>query len=399
MKTRCSICVALLGLVVPSSNAFQLSKRVHYKDSIPTTYLLEMVAFKSFCKSKLSASKEAAEDASTVVSSEVSTSSKGITSFTSPPTRLFIEDTDAYGVMYNANYIRSYERALHQFSYDYRQQNGYRNNDNVEEGGILSYSDFIMTQVTSHKFKASPMLGSEFVISAQKIDNTEPISKSDDENAALFGLSETWSLEMNEYNNKEEEEEEASELNVSSSKVYNTAVVTITRPPRVSPLYHQSSSLEKVKFDPSSRRIENTFQLQRDEFDSHSEGILPIQTVLKLFERSRTLGLGGPQILRQMQEENNILWVVTSVDDLKVNVGAKLESGQSVNVISRAEMKRNGMILEFQQMIEIPPNEAEAEAIVAARGVVTLFAIDRLKGRPTSKIPDLVRALLEEKTN
>lgn len=31
---------------------------------------------------------------------------------------VYIEDTDAYGVMYNSNYLRAYERALFTYSID-----------------------------------------------------------------------------------------------------------------------------------------------------------------------------------------------------------------------------------------------------------------------------------------
>ena len=39
------------------------------------------------------------------------------TTFHSPSFHVYIEDTDAYGVMYNANYLRAYERALHTVSF------------------------------------------------------------------------------------------------------------------------------------------------------------------------------------------------------------------------------------------------------------------------------------------
>ena len=63
--------------------------------------------------------------------------------FRTNPTPLYLEDTDAYGVMFNANYMKFYERALQTqlpFSSSSPKQN------------------FIIKQVTKHKFKRAVTL-------------------------------------------------------------------------------------------------------------------------------------------------------------------------------------------------------------------------------------------------
>mmetsp|Transcript_16786 Transcript_16786/g.24469 ORF Transcript_16786/g.24469 Transcript_16786/m.24469 type:complete len:158 (+) Transcript_16786:3-476(+) len=147
--------------------------------------------------------------------------------------------------------------------------------------------------------------------------------------------------------------------------------------------------------------IDFSFSLNRDEFDAHMPGSITVHTALKLFERSRSNYLGGPDKLRQMQEEDGLLWVVTSVDDMQIySHKKKLKPGQSVNVKSTFETKRRGMIIECRQRIETPENVGyEKGGTLIAEGVISLCAIDRKRGRPMSKVPDHVRAIIERNTD
>ena len=125
-------------------------------------------------------------------------------------------------------------------------------------------------------------------------------------------------------------------------------------------------------------------------------------------------------MLKQMQEEYNLLWVVTSIDDLVIfpyfgndevngngndngnGKGARnamVKPGMQVMVRSFVKAKRRGMILECQQEVVTATATAnvfgnEKEEVILARGVVTICAIDSVKGRPTSNIPQYVRDLL-----
>ena len=334
-----------------------------------------------------------------------------LTSFISQPMQLFIEDTDAYGVKYNANYIRSYERALHQFHCNFNAQLIDESNDaDADIGVLLSHSDFYLTGVTLHKFKASPALGSPYVITAKQI---APMAMPDSYNMDTDEQVEYWSLEMLEYQHEQEL--------LQKPKVYNTAIVTISQP-NAPPTTGSNPSSTRTTTKPiqpfpvANENNENlpkhksqlsAFTLYRDEFDFHMPGVIPIKTALNLFERSRSNSLGGPAKLRQMQEEDNILWVVTSIDDLQIDVRNLVQPGQEVRVRSHFAIKRKGMIIECRQEVLVinTPSRRKCEdkdyeemgddVVVLAQGVVTLCAIDSIKGRPTSNIPDRVRALLE----
>eukprot|EP00554_Chaetoceros_debilis_P002807 CAMPEP_0194090156 /NCGR_PEP_ID=MMETSP0149-20130528/37703_1 /TAXON_ID=122233 /ORGANISM="Chaetoceros debilis, Strain MM31A-1" /LENGTH=385 /DNA_ID=CAMNT_0038774307 /DNA_START=170 /DNA_END=1330 /DNA_ORIENTATION=- len=337
--------------------------------------------------------KESSEHDNNNISTS-STTTPPLSSFISEPFRLWIEDTDAYGVKFNANYIRSYERALYQFAHKHRQLNNW--DSSSQQGGVLiQYPDFYLTKVTNHKFRISPGLGEEFVITGERIeerglDGTSG-STEDDESTET----ETWSLEMLNYT----EEDSSSEKVKTSPLKYNNAVVTIAAPKKIdasSKTFIESFIHDDDMDDPSLTILDSQyFALHRDEFDLHMPGIVPIRTALTLFERSRSTFIGGPDALRRMQEDDNLLWVVTSVDDMAVNtspgINADILPGTCVRVDSVFELKRKGMIIECKQ--QIVTGSVKDSEVVISQGIVTLCAIDSVKKRPT-KIPEHVRDTL-----
>ncbi|GFH56851.1 hypothetical protein CTEN210_13327 [Chaetoceros tenuissimus] len=303
--------------------------------------------------------------------------------FISEPMRLYIEDTDAYGVKYNGNYIRSYERALFQF---YQNING--NHDIDFANDLVNDEHFTLRKVTQHKFKSSPKLGAAYCIHGTLLKTCRETRE------------EVWSLEMikqwDDEDNQNEEEERKEPI------VYNTAVVTIVPTKHTEGLMVYSPKAEYHDVTPT---FQDEFTIHRDEFDIHLSNSIPIQTVLNLFERQRTNGLGGPDVLQKMQDEHNILWVVTSIDDLQIFHDTSedlLKPGVKAIVRSYVDVKRRGMILDFHQQVVVKDKgdrestEVESEFVVA-EGRVTICAIDSEKKRPTSKIPTYVQELFEKR--
>ena len=118
----------------------------------------------------------------------------------SHPVQLFIEDTDAYQVKYNGNYIRSYERALFQIAEEVK---------HIVKSSVLSDENFVLLGVTKHKFKSSPRLGDKFQVLAKRLENT-------------CDNTEEWQLEMIRYQNDSSD-------TYTSRSVFNTATVTIAK--------------------------------------------------------------------------------------------------------------------------------------------------------------------------
>ena len=320
-------------------------------------------------------SEEKAEITNTTTDKEYKNKVNKNIEFVSEPMRLYIEDTDAYGVKYNGNYIRSYERALFQF---YQNINGNHQLDFVND--VINDQHFTLRKVTQHKFKSSPKLGAAYCIHGTLLKTCRETRE------------EVWSLEMieqwNDKDNPKEDEHRKKPI------VYNTAVVTIVPTKSTSDLNVYSPKAEYHHVAPT---FQDEFTIHRDEFDIHLSNSIPIQTVLNLFERQRTNGLGGPDILQKMQDEHNILWVVTSIDDLHIfhdASGDLLKPGVKAIVRSYVDVKRRGMILDFHQEVVVKDDESE---FVVAEGRVTICSIDSEKKRPTSKIPAYVQELFEKK--
>lgn len=313
--------------------------------------------------------------------------------FTSPEMKVFIEETDAYGVVYNANYLRIYDRALHMISISQRDIIDGPSPSAEESPSVLDHEGWSIVEVTQQKFKSSPPLGGVFVV------NGKLKSRSDNKR------SEVWDLQIQSPSNSGNDEAEQAAV-----VVYNTATLTIARPDLSSTCIPKP---DPFPTEPDVLENEYSFMLYRDEFDTHLPTHLPLRNVLNLFERARSNGLGGPDALRRMQQEDEILWVVTSIDSCSlVNLGyndgdqksglVKVESrpGQTVTVKTDVVVKRRGMILEFRQTLFLPPSKQSGDKTLGrrrrlAQAVVTIMALNARTRRPTSKLPEWVMELVQ----
>jgi acyl-CoA thioesterase FadM len=322
-------------------------------------------------------------------------------SFTTPPMQVYIEDTDAYGIMYNSNYLRSFDRALHVTTTQYNTTNKQRDaNRSIRISE--QHEGWSIVSVGKQRFGASPRLGEDFVIEG----TLQRMNEDDSE--------EVWDMEMKSLDGK---------------TVYNWVKdVTIQvmeqqakdnddhdeHPSRPTQALH--SSLEDIsQFDmdsikPNFMCKEDYFTVYRDEIDAHWQGHLPLRNVLNLFERSRTNALGGPDGLRRMQEddENAVVVVVTGVSDLTlIDEGTMLIPGQVVAVETAMVVKRRGMVVECYQTLRSTPGssdvgdsagkdkEADCSTARLAQGKVTLMMLDAKTRRPTTKLPGWARELLQ----
>lgn len=254
--------------------------------------------------------------------------------FTSNPLPVFIEDTDAYGVVYNGNYLRFYDRALQQSS-------------------LRCCTDrHVMTAVGNQKFRSSPALGDEYVIEGTLQD----LSSSDRQ---------VWNLVMK---------------SVDGTVVYHSAddvVVTSTDHP-------EWLDATMPAFDTASHLLGATdsFVAYRDEFDPSMRSHLPLTSVLNHFERPRTNVYGGPKELRRLQEEDGIVVVVTAIRDL-VLLPHATESliGDVVTVSTVYDIRKGGMRMDLFQTMYTSTGER------LAQGIVTLYSLNKETFRPTSKLP------------
>lgn len=258
--------------------------------------------------------------------------------------QVFIEDTDAYGVVYNTNYVRAYERALHWFG-----------ESSPVASELLRKQDWSTVKVEKQRFKKSHALGGDFVVTGTRKSHSPTL--------------EVWELEM---------------ANQESGTIYNSAVITIgTELPSPPPL----------NYDEALSPMASNFLLYRDEFDINLHGRLPLRNVMNPFERSRSNSLGGPDALRKLQEEDGLIIVVTSVDEAALihNDAVRCRPGSTVTVTTVFQVKRRGMIRCLHTMWA---DDDSGVPHRVAQAVVVLMILDAATRKPTSAIPDWLKEKL-----
>ncbi|KAL7457044.1 hypothetical protein ACHAWC_008529 [Mediolabrus comicus] len=302
--------------------------------------------------------------------------------------------------MYNGNYLRAYERAL---------SNLFRSSSS-SDGTSYDRHRRIITHVTNQKFRSSPALGEEFVIRGDLIVDAD---KDGDNNV---NIAQTWRLQMVTKNNKSDDDD--ADDDDDDWIVHNSAQLTLSRPTSsvvgISSYSSTSTSSKKM-------RVEEIHRAYYDELDSHYYPVtdeyeyhVPLRSAMNYFERSRTNVLGGPDKLARMQNEDDILWVVTSVDngelmfdsivvvgeetDLNINEGDiilsddwDLTPGRDVIVDTDIIIKRRGMIVEFHHrlLMDVKLNNSGEKNIrrLLAQATITIMAIKGSTYRPISKLP------------
>jgi len=314
--------------------------------------------------------------------------------------KVYIEDTDAYGILYNANYLKFYDRALHRTSYE----NDCDNDDNHDNNDdVLQHEGWSIVGVQSVRYKQSPPLGGSFVVTGERVQNVE-----DGDSSVKM---ETWNLAM---------------TSVDGATVYNTAEgLQIARPPsshdaaesstsgswlpRTKPILRASnvsaaSTAEQPTTTAASKSSSSfssawtdVFSTYRDEFDPHLTTHMPLTKLLNMWERARSNMLGGPDALRRLQHDDQTLLVVTSNQDLALMAPSPeddtatsanhqlplIRPGQSVTVETVAILKRRGTVVECHQSAF-----SSATGACLGQGVTTILAIDADTKRPVRSLPD-----------
>jgi acyl-CoA thioesterase FadM len=282
---------------------------------------------------------------------------KDVISFTSPVMKVFIEDTDAYGIMYNGNYLRSYDRALHMSTVNDHMKR--TSSDRV----TTQHEGWSIVSIGYQKFSSSPALGGDFIVQGTLTESSEDL--------------EIWDMQM---------------TSPKGDKVYNSIKDLKIAKPKNSGNIFSLQHIEPFSFHDyeTSEGTTNTFTVYRDEIDAHWTGHIPLRGVLNLCERARSNLLGGPSDLQKLQKEDGILVVVTSIEDCSlIDENTFVHPGQSISVETSFVIKRKGMIVECYQTLKSDNHDSRL-----AQGKITLMMINDSTRRPTSKLPEWVKQKL-----
>ena len=326
-------------------------------------------------------------------------------SFVSEPQHVYIEDTDAYGIVLNSNYIKFYERALMMMT--------------MAKTTTTMTSMIMMVGFKQQKFRSSPKLGDEYVIRGKY-----NCLKSDSDDGENNG---TWDLEM---------------TNVDGSIVYNTlsGAVLWSIPDSEDSSSDDIIENNKQQYKPSPpSRIPSVynFTVWKDELDfvvatgttpPLPRYVLPLHSSLNFFERPRSNLIGGPDQLKKLQDEDGVVVVVTSIEDCchdmtnmigrhdcdcdggrdqtpssqSSSSSSSLYPGRQILVETLYDVKRNGMIVDCYQTVLSPTNgggddsdddddDDDDTLLILTQGKVTVMMIDAETRRPTKRLPSWLK--------
>ena len=268
-----------------------------------------------------------------------------------------------------------FDRALHGISIG--------SNDGLKpfsSGGVLDHDGWYVTKFTRQKFRASPPLGGEFVVTGKLVE------------ALACGTREVWDMEMT---NPPSEVKEI---------MYCSALVTISKPDSVVPPDLLPLKPGPFEGGPGVTVAEQTYTPYRDEYDFHLGSThLPLQSALNLFERARTDYLGGPDALRQLKDKHNLIAVVTGIDKCElVNLGHKKDErdeeeadagcrpGEAIAVKTYFLSKRRGRVIECRQTLLVSGTKRRRRL---AQGIVTIMILEADTRRPAKSIPKWLKEL------
>jgi acyl-CoA thioesterase FadM len=334
--------------------------------------------------------------ATATATEEDSTAAMSTFTTTSPIMQVYIEDTDAYGIMYNSNYLRSYDRALHLTANADSTSTSESNSTTTPNRSTprclrSQHEGWSIVSMGQQRFISPPALGGDFVVQATLQDHDD--SDSDGDHYEVWDMAMTSPDGATVYNT-------VKNLQIAKPKTTNQNnngdddgdVGNIFSLANVEAFEFDNENDKEIPTTSNSKKTlvdTSSFTIYRDEIDAHWTGHLPLRNVLNLFERSRTNLFGGPENLRRLQDDDGVLAVVTGISDCSlIDEGILLTPGQQVTVeTSLRNIKRRGMILECWQTLKCGSSRL-------AQGKVTLMMLDATKRRPTAKLPVWVQQKL-----
>ena len=246
---------------------------------------------------------------------------------------VFIEDTDCYGVVYNSNYLKFFDRArqaaLGVAPLAARQR----------DGEVLR-----LLENTEMKLSGSAVLGQEIEV----LSSFAP-SASD---AAVTDWQQTLACKKT-----------GAVLASSMASTFLQSRGSTSSPPLASRLLPGPAPKYTCEY-----------MVWLDEIDGRQQ--LSDVSILKMFERNRNTALGGPTRLSRLQEEGCLI-VVTHINDLKVDISQTVDPGTKLQVQSTCANRK--FKFTFEQEIIQP-----GRTTPLAQAQVTCFSIASDTKKPTS---------------
>jgi len=253
---------------------------------------------------------------------------------------VFIEDTDCFGVVYNANYLRFFDRAR-QDALGVQQLAALQRDLPRSGGGLYGGQYLRLVENREIKLSGSAVLGQQIEV----LSSFEPVPSDD----SLLQWKQTLACKEN------------------GTVLASSDATTFLGPATTSPALETCLHADKPRYE-----CEHT--VWADDIDAR--GQLSDVSILKLMERNRNTALGGASDLARLQAEGCLI-VVTHINNLKVDLGQCVQLGDRLQVRSTGDARK--FKFTFRQEIMLP-----GASTPLAQAQVTCFSIDSASKKPSS---------------
>eukprot|EP00466_Bigelowiella_natans_P001873 jgi/Bigna1/78812/fgenesh1_pg.57_\ len=332
-------------------------------------------------------------------SSSSSSSDRAAGEWTTVPLRVYIEDTDAFGVAYYANYAKFFERAVQARAGLWLQQE--------KKGGGLRTATPTLFSINNMRYKKPAILGQLLNVKSRVVDhdahsvNEEMVISDADSGDVLNSATVRWGFVDPGSTTCEDDNDGALVCSVvnsplPSSSMFNTAVED--RQPQADidmgsdasaaiATVEEQLRVEQRRFGCAVRKTRASVLVE----DVDATGFLSPASTLRYFERSRSDLTGGPGAGLRSLHESGISIFVAKIDQMTLGtlgrrprVGAPLE----VRTYTLLKDKPGTMLKMWQELWACERGYSEDAAFddtaeLVATAEVTTMTVDSATSRPT----------------
>lgn len=262
--------------------------------------------------------------------------------------KVYIEDTDAYGVVYYANYFRFTDRAAQEaFECATEQGRGWF------EGASASFRELSLVSISNVKYARGAVLGDEVIVRTTIMD-------ADAHHVRLM-----------------------QDVIDQHGGLYLSAQTTYARPDGARAA---TTGIGAAQASTAPSWSTTRVMVYRDEQSGGVGGGCSHVDVMRFFERGRSDAIGGSAALAELKSKHNVIAVVSRLDAVfPMKIFADITRAHACEVRSTVTLKRRNIQVVFHQELY---DVASGERVAAAN--ITCTCLDAANMKPISCPPALI---------
>ena len=311
------------------------------------------------------------------------------------PCRVYIEHTDAYQVMYHANYFRFLWRGREAFLFgDVRPGVG---TPSAHEA-LSGWATAPVVAIDECKFVSPAVLGDDLTVRTRVVSaGTRTVTLRQEVVSSADGaLKLTADVVVAPLAVDGSPAAIPATFRVAHGLSVDDADVSDSEGVIIEDLAEEGDATSDV----STPLVDTRVTMYEEELSLGLSGGASEADVLRWFERNRTEAIGGADALASLKEEGGVIVVVSAMTAGRFGSlrcgerrGRHPEGRQRMHeatVRSTVELRRRNLQVVFKQRLLVPSTEKDSEAEVVAAAEVTCTCLARDSGRPVPCPPALI---------